>query len=55
MLNKKMANRFVDQFANIGKCSSSGADITLCYQTIGDKNKPCLLLLSEMGMSGIAL
>lgn len=42
-----------DQFAYVGKCASTGKDVTLCYSTFGRGTDPCVLLI--MGMDSSAL
>ncbi|KAG5481559.1 hypothetical protein LSCM1_05582 [Leishmania martiniquensis] len=42
-----------DKFVKVGKCSSTGEDITLCYSTMGNPADPCLLLV--MGLGGTVL
>ncbi|KPI83997.1 hydrolase-like protein [Leptomonas seymouri] len=34
-----------DRFARVGRCHSSHRDITICYQTFGDPQNPCMLLI----------
>ncbi|KAG5508563.1 hypothetical protein GH5_06814 [Leishmania sp. Ghana 2012 LV757] len=42
-----------DKFVTVGRCASTGEEITLCYSTIGNPADPCLLLI--MGLGGTAL
>ncbi|CAJ1021047.1 alpha/beta hydrolase fold/Alpha/beta hydrolase family/Serine aminopeptidase, S33/Serine hydrolase (FSH1), putative [Leishmania lindenbergi] len=43
----------LDKFARVGKCASTGKEITLCYRTLGNPDNPCLLLV--MGLGGTLL
>lgn len=43
----------IDKFVKIGKCASTGEEITICYNAFGNPADPCLLLV--MGLGGVAL
>lgn len=40
-----------DKFASVGRCETSGKDITICYNTHGDPTNPCLLLVQGLATS----
>lgn len=42
-----------DEFVNVGRCQSTHKDITICYNTFGDRRNPCMLLI--MGLSSTAV
>nr|CCC90512.1 putative hydrolase, alpha/beta fold family [Trypanosoma congolense IL3000] len=41
-----------DTVIYVGKCGSTGEDISICYNTFGKPSDPCLLLV--MGLNGVA-
>ncbi|KAK7197385.1 hydrolase, alpha/beta fold family-like protein [Novymonas esmeraldas] len=41
-----------DKFIKIGRCASTGEEITICYNTAGDPTHPCLLLVMGLGGTG---
>lgn len=40
-----------DKFANVGRCHSTGKEVTICYNDFGDPKNPCLLLTQGIGTS----
>lgn len=40
-----------DKFAHVGKCRSTGKEVTICYNTHGDPHNPCLLLVQGLSTS----
>lgn len=38
-----------DKFVNVGRCASTGREITICYHTYGDPSNPCLLMVMGLG------
>ncbi|RNF22572.1 hydrolase, alpha/beta fold family [Trypanosoma conorhini] len=42
-----------DTTAKVGKCASTGVEISICYNAFGDPKDPCVLLV--MGMTGVGM
>jgi pimeloyl-ACP methyl ester carboxylesterase len=40
-----------DKFVKVGRCASTGREITICYRTYGKPSDPCLLLVMGLGGS----
>lgn len=40
-----------DKLASVGKCQTSGKEVSICYQTFGNPSDPCLLLVSGLSAS----
>lgn len=45
------SERYTDSFANVGKCKSTGRDISICYNVFGDLNNPCFLCIQGLATS----
>ncbi|CAM37929.1 hydrolase-like protein [Leishmania braziliensis MHOM/BR/75/M2904] len=42
-----------EMFVQVGRCASTGKDITLCYSTFGNPSDPCILLIMGMNASSL--
>ncbi|RNF08287.1 hydrolase [Trypanosoma rangeli] len=42
-----------DTIVNVGKCATTGVEISICYNAFGDPKDPCVLLV--MGMTGVGM
>ncbi|KPA76230.1 putative mitochondrial hydrolase, alpha/beta fold family-like protein [Leptomonas pyrrhocoris] len=38
-----------DKFVKVGRCASTGREISICYRTFGNPKDPCLLLVMGLG------
>lgn len=48
---RAMLGDFEDKFAEVGVCRSTGKRVTICYNTFGNPDHPCLLLVQGLGTS----
>lgn len=42
---------YKDEFADVGKCRSTGRDVRICYNIFGDRSHPCILLIQGLDTS----
>ncbi|KPA76229.1 putative mitochondrial hydrolase, alpha/beta fold family-like protein [Leptomonas pyrrhocoris] len=42
-----------DKFVKVGRCASTGREISICYRTVGNPKDPCLLLVMGLGGCGL--
>lgn len=44
-------DQYIDLYAEIGKCNSTGKEVKICYNLFGSKKNPCILLVQGIGTS----